>query len=152
MSNEALRGTTVACHDGFFTHSMKPDVTLFFAQRNFYSPCTSLHFIAVGSHCGSAATIESLLMDLCIGFSTPCVPMHMISSYVSRWAPGHNTIGTFWVLWVQGRQRGKEMAMIVTFCVGFLDFILRLNHIQQRGLCELICKCKKKNSTRPNDY
>lgn len=79
----------------FFARWMKPDLTPLFAQRNVYSSCTSLHFTAVGSRSGSAAPIASLLMDLCIGFSSAGVLMHMMCSYMSQWAVGNNTTRRF---------------------------------------------------------
>lgn len=79
----------------FFARWMKPVLAPLSAQRNFYSSCTSLRFTAVGSHSGPAAPIASLLMDLCIGFSTACVLMHMMRSSMSRWAVGHNTTRRF---------------------------------------------------------
>lgn len=95
MSNEALYGTALAWQDGFLARWMKPHVTSLSAQRNFYSACASLPFTAGESHCGPAATMAILLMHLSIGFSAACLIMHMMCSYISRWAVGHSSIRRF---------------------------------------------------------
>lgn len=129
MRNEALYGLTIACLDFFFPSGRWSQTRfLSFAQRNFYSSCTSLHFTAVGSHGGPAAPIANLLMDLCIGFGIAWLLMHMMCSYMSQQAESHNTTKRFWMSWVQKANESRKWGWWWWFTTNFL------NHRPHRGL------------------
>lgn len=88
MSDEAFYGLT-RNRTGWFFRLLNEARPNSFAQRNFYSLHTIASYnsrISLWACCHEA----SHLMDLCIRLSTACVLKHMMSSYMSRRAVGHN--------------------------------------------------------------